>query len=176
MTATTRRRASAVLGGAAIACLLGTGAADAAVTASAAAASATGTLSWSATLTDPGGTLLTGRPHTANYTSLAPFTTYLTSRNTGTAALTGQVYSVTGSGFVLSGASLNACTSGPWQNGTCPGGQVVPITSGATAALPVAPGAAVGLRLTLPAGIGMSVSLSVATTRAHVRAATTTQS
>ena len=105
-----------------------------------------------------------------------PLTTYLTTRNTGTAAMTGQVYAVTGSGFALSGASLNACTSGPWQNGTCPGGQVVPIGNGATAALPVAPGAAVGLRLALPAGIGMSVSLSVSATRAHVRAATTTHS
>ncbi|MEU4745104.1 hypothetical protein AB0G02_32235, partial [Actinosynnema sp. NPDC023658] len=129
-----------------------------------------------ATLTDPGGTLLTGRPYTANYSSLIPLNAYLTARNTGTAALTGQVYSLSGSGFPLSGASLTACTSGPWQNGSCPGGQVVAVSNGTTTPLPVAPGAAIGLRLTLPAGLGMTVSLSASTTRAHVRAATTTNS
>ncbi|WP_033434990.1 hypothetical protein [Saccharothrix syringae] len=169
------RTTTAALGGVVLSALLATGVADAATGAVATARTAAGTATWSATLVRSDGAVLTGRPYTADYTALLPFAVYLSARNTGTTALTGQVYSISGYGFALSGVALDACTTGPWQNGSCPG-QVVPVRSGATAALPVAPGASVGLRLSLPAGVGVSVSVSASTSRAHVRAATTTNS
>jgi hypothetical protein len=172
MRTTTAR--CAALGGVVLSALLATGVADAATGATAGAGTAAGTTTWSATLVRADGAVLTGQPYTTNYTAVA-HAVYLSARNTGTTALTGQVYSISGSGFALSGVALDACTTGPWQNGSC-AGQVVPVRSGTTAALPVAPGASVGLRLSLPSGIGVSVSVSVATSRAHVRAATTTNS
>ncbi|MFD7658365.1 hypothetical protein ACFV4N_30695 [Actinosynnema sp. NPDC059797] len=164
----------AALGGIALSALLATGVADAATRAAAGAAAVAGTATWSATLVRADGAVLTGQPYTANYTAVA-HTAYLSARNTGTTALSGQVYSITGSGFALSGVALDACAAGPWQNGSC-AGQVVPVRNGATAALPVAPGASVGLRLSLPSGIGVSISVSVSASRAHARAATTTTS
>ncbi|MFC5288293.1 hypothetical protein ACFPM7_14630 [Actinokineospora guangxiensis] len=171
MTALTR---SLVVGGAVIAVLLSSGVAQAATAAAAARASAASSAKWSATLVD-GGTLLTGRAFTANGSLLGPVARNFTSRNTGTLALTGQVFTIAASGVSLGSMSLTACTTGPWDGGSC-SGPTLAIQSGVDAALAVPVGEEVGLRMVLPAGLGISASVSVSTSRANVRPATTTNS
>lgn len=174
----TTGRACAALVGALASALLAAGPASAGLAATAAGpAGAATTGSWAATLVRADGTVLTGRPWSTSYASLVTTYAYGAVRNTGTLALTGQTYSLTWSS--LAAPVVDACVGGNWQSatGACAGTVVRLATNGTTTTrLALAPGEAVGLRVTLPATFGSTVTLSASTSRAHVRAATATNS
>lgn len=172
---------AAMLAGVVVAVLLTAGWAGAAVGARATGNSAVTTTSWAATLVTANGTVLTGQPLKTSYTVLSANYLYASVRNTGTTALSAQTYALTTTG-TLGAAALDACVGGTWQTttNTCTG-NVVRITadntSGPRTAITLTEGSSVGLRITLPPPlVTATVSLSVSTSRADIRPATTIHS
>lgn len=141
------------------------------------------TLSWSAVLADSTGAVQTGKPLTVSWGVLDTAPRYATVRNSGTAALSGQTYTVTVTGGLLpAGVRLDACAGGSWSatTGTC-SGTVVALAdsgSGATAAArALAAGDQLSLRIALSgSGVTTTATVGVAVSRAQVRAATTSNS
>ncbi|MBK1784607.1 hypothetical protein [Prauserella cavernicola] len=179
-TAPTRRgqRLLVVLAGAVAAIVLASGLAFATARATAAGATVPArTISWSATLVSSDGTVLTGRTLDAATVLGGARAVYGSVRNTGTASLLNQTYTITAEGLPLGAVTLQACLGGSWQTSTgrCDG-TTVNITSGSAAAIPLGVGASAGLKLTVPAAALTTVHVSVSTVRASVRAATTTNS
>ncbi|GLY44103.1 hypothetical protein Amsp01_101260 [Amycolatopsis sp. NBRC 101858] len=151
--------------------------ADAAGLATAPATARATTLSWSAVLADSTGAVQTGKPLTVSWGLLDTTPRYASVRNNGTAALTGETYTVTAS---LATVRLDACVGGTWSGSTC-SGTVVTLTdstSGSTAVTrALAAGDQLGLRLTPSGLLGLaSATVSVSVSRAQVRAATTSSS
>lgn len=167
----------AVLGAAVLTGFLGTGTAEAAITATASQtlpAPPTGTsttITASAIMVGATGTTYVGQPYGVSYTSLSRTYAYPSVRNNGTIDMVRATFTITSGGLPLAGAALDVCSTA-WNTATatCPGTSYTAV-SGTPIGLPLSVGATVPLRLTLPAGLFTTVSVSVSVDRNSYRTA-----
>jgi hypothetical protein len=140
------------------------------------------TTSWSATLVDADGRLKQGQPLIASWPVALGTPVYGSVRNTGKAALTGQSYEVTVTGGNTR-VDVDACVGANWNTllGTC-AGTTVPLDTSAQAgptatSTALAVGASISIRIKPALYLaGLTASLTVTTSRANVRAASTINS
>ncbi|GAA2676920.1 MULTISPECIES: hypothetical protein [Actinosynnema] len=167
----------AVLGAAVLTGFLGTGTAQAAITATAGRtlptppAGTSTTITASAVMQNSAGTPYVGQPYSISYTSLSRTYAYPSVRNNGTIDMVRATFTITSGGIPLAGAALDVCSTA-WNTSTatCPGTSYTAV-SGTPVGLPLSIGAVVPLRLTLPAGLFTTVSVSVSVDRNSYRTA-----